>query len=140
MKKIRLEQWPAELARQIRMLPIAVAAAGETIGEAAAEIARDKIGHYQPRGAFRAWAPLAESTVEQKTQAGYAPPDNPLLRTGEMRDSISGRVTMKGIGKALSVIEVGSTDPVALYQEMGTDTIPPRPFIRPAIVEVKFSR
>lgn len=49
----------------------------------------------------------------------------PWLRTGALRDSIVSEVTE-------SRAVVGSGDPVAVYQEMGTRTIPPRPFLAPS--------
>lgn len=83
-----------------------------------AHLAQSFIGHYQS-----GWAPLKPSTVDQKTRLGYAPPDNPLLRTGELRDSIEAAAALDPTG-AIGV--VGSKDKVALYQEMGTSKIPPR--------------
>jgi phage gpG-like protein len=54
---------------------------------------------------------------------------DPLLRTGELRDSISHVVDGR---RAV----VGSDDPVAIYQETGTSRIPPRPFLSTAAVLV----
>ena len=49
----------------------------------------------------------------------------PWLRTGELRDSIAVKANTE---EAV----VGSADPVASYQEHGTSTVPPRPFLAPA--------
>jgi phage gpG-like protein len=67
------------------------------------------------------WAPIAESTRADKAKHGYAVPA-PLLRTGELRDSIE---------YTLSHNEgcVGTDDPIAPYQEFGTSRIPPRSFL-----------
>ncbi len=46
----------------------------------------------------------------------------PWLRTGGLRDSITHKVED---GAAV----VGSTKPVAVFQELGTSAIPPRPFL-----------
>ncbi len=46
----------------------------------------------------------------------------PWLRTGELRNSVTYQI-------ADNVSVVGSNDPVAVYQELGTSTIPPRPFL-----------
>ena len=97
--------------------------------------AREEIGHYQAEvGAFESWAPLSRATLEGfeadgigyvpgKIELGYAPPDNPLLRTGTLRDSYHHRV--EGHEAA-----VGSDDPIAEWQEFGTPDarfpIPPR--------------
>jgi len=85
--------------------------------------AKSEIGHYQTAaGPFVAWAPLAPITVDQKERLGYAPPDNPLLRSGAMRASIEHTVTQ---GMAV----VGSTSDIAVYQELGTKTVPSRSFL-----------
>ncbi len=53
------------------------------------------------------------------------PHDVPWLRDGTLRDSIGVLVQAEGA-------TIGSTDPVALDQEYGTRTDPPRPFLAPA--------
>lgn len=115
--------------RHVASLPAAVNraeqeglhAAAETIADAA----RDKIGEYQSAsGPFPAWRQLAESTQEDRARKGFAPND-PLLRTGEMRASIK---TAVGADHAA----IGSNSEIAAYQELGTKTIPPRPFLGPA--------
>ncbi len=50
---------------------------------------------------------------------------NPWERTGALRASIASEVTA-------NAIVVGSTDPTAVFQEEGTRTVPPRPFLAPA--------
>ena len=88
--------------------------------------AKDELGNYQGEiGPFPAWAQLADSTEEQKARMGY-PVGAPLVATGEMRDNISHEV----IG---TNAVIGSPDDRAIYQEMGTPTIPPRPFLGPAV-------
>ena len=54
--------------------------------------------------------------------------DDPLLRTGEFRDSIEHTVQD-------SVAQVGSNNDVAVYQELGTNRIPPRSFLGGAMAE-----
>ena len=49
---------------------------------------------------------------------------SPWLRTGELRDSITYQVDG-------SVLVVGSVSQVAVDQELGTRSIPPRPFLAP---------
>ena len=84
--------------------------------------AKSYIGHQQED-----WEPLADSTKSEKQSLGFAPPDyEPLLRTGEMRDSIEGN----SIG---TVGEIGSNNQKAVWQEFGTVHIPPRPFISKAV-------
>lgn len=88
--------------------------------------AKDEIGHYQPEvGNFPEWAELKESTQEQRVRQGYTPND-PLLRSGELRDSISSEV--EGLEAA-----IGSDSDIMVYQEFGTSKgIPPRPVLGPA--------
>lgn len=53
--------------------------------------AQNSIGTYQPaRGDTPAWAPLSEATKADRVAKGFTP-DDPLLRTGELRDSIGVR-------------------------------------------------
>ena len=91
------------------------------------ETAKEEMGVYQPAvGPFEAWAPLAASTKADRVRLGYSE-DEPLLRSGELRDSIESEVV------GLAAI-VGTKSEIGLWQEMGTDRIPPRPFIGPAYV------
>ena len=68
------------------------------------------------------WADLADATQDDRVRKGYAP-DDPLLRRGELRDSIEHQVPNQHAGY------VGSDLDIAVYQEMGTRTIPPRSFL-----------
>lgn len=121
------------LARQLERVALRVpethAALMRAGANTVAEDAKERIGHYQ-----QGWEQLAPSTVAEKTRKGFAGValpggdggDNPLLRTGDLRDSITQWATP-------SEFVVGSADPVMLYQEMGTPTIPPRPVLEPAL-------
>lgn len=89
--------------------------------------AKKEIGHYQgAAGQFGAWPQLAEATKADRIAHGFTEND-PLLRTGEMRDSIHHKVEMTGI--ASGVAHVGSDSEIALFQEIGTRSIPPRSFL-----------
>ena len=78
---------------------------------------RAVVGHYQESaGPFNAWATLAPATLARKTA------DTPLLETGEMRDSYERTV---GLHEA----HVGSNNDKAVWQELGTRSIPPRSVI-----------
>ena len=81
--------------------------------------AKGMLGHEQPE-----WPALAESTVADRVQHGYAP-DEPELRDGQLRDSIGHHVECD---KAV----VGSTSMIAVYQELGTSRMPPRSFLEAA--------
>ena len=67
------------------------------------------------------WPPLAESTLDHKSA------DTPLLETGELRDSITHVVRGKSVF-------IGSDLEKAVWQELGTPSIPPRSFLMGAAV------
>lgn len=107
------------------LLTIHLESQREALDRAAAVVqkeAKSLIGEYQPANSpFAAWAELADATKEDRASQGF--PDNePLLRTGEMRDSIK-RVASN------EMAVVGSNEDKAVYQEMGTAKIPPRSFL-----------
>lgn len=67
------------------------------------------------------WPQLAASTQEDRVHKGFTAND-PLLRTGEMRDSIAHTVLEREA-------HVGSDEEKAVWQELGTDRIPARSFL-----------
>ncbi|RYY17272.1 MAG: hypothetical protein EON55_02555 [Alphaproteobacteria bacterium] len=68
---------------------------------------------------------LAEAVRQKLSQPeGAGSHDVPWVRTGALRDSIE--ATASGLQAA-----VGSNDPAAAPQELGTSRIPPRPFLAP---------
>ena len=102
----------------------------EKIGVVLEKDAKAQIGEYQEaHGPFAAWDALADSTEAEKSRLGYDT-DAPLLRTGEMRDSIQHEV-------AGTELVMGSKSDKAEWQEFGTNKIPPRPFIGPAAFKNK---
>lgn len=106
---------------------VTTAIARET-GVAIRDRAKEKIGTYQEAtGDFPAWEQLAESTQEQREKAGYTPND-PLDRTGELRESITTRADGNG-----SI--TGTPLDKGLWMENGTEKIPPRPYLGPAAEE-----
>lgn len=130
---LTLGQWAAKLQRHSKQAP---AEFNKTLRLAMLEtaaVAREKIGHLQSRiGTFNAWPPLAARTVEDKQRLGYDfnAEHNPLLRTGDMRDSIT--------GAAIGLVGmIGATDPKMLWHEIGTRSMPPRPVIGPAMLEMR---
>jgi hypothetical protein len=87
------------------------------VGALAQSLAAEYPGHYQ-----KGWAPLAASTIADKEAKGFAVP-SPLKRTGEMAASYRSEVNLPELAMV-----IGSPDPKALFQEMGTSRgIPPRP-------------
>lgn len=93
-------------------------------GQIIAEKAKELIGHYND---FPEWSQLADSTKKERERLGWSPND-PLLRSGDLRESI-GHETVSD-----NIETVGSTSEIMIYQEFGTKTIPPRPVIGPASV------
>ncbi|MFZ0270998.1 MAG: hypothetical protein WAL34_04025 [Acidobacteriaceae bacterium] len=89
---------------------------------------KEKYGEYQPEaGPFVAWAELAESTKQDRERQGY-PEDEPLLRKGDVRNSIE-RLVKDGEGF------VGSNSQIAEWEELGTKNMPPRSTMGSAAVE-----
>ena len=99
---------------------VALSVSGHIIEEKAKEL----IGHYND---FPEWPQLADSTKKERERLGW-PPNDPLLRSGDLRESI-GHETISD-----NIETVGSTSDIMIYQEFGTKTIPPRPVIGPASV------
>lgn len=92
------------------------------------------IGHLQSgAGPFKTWKELAESTKQDKELKGYVYNSdyNPLLRTGELRDSIDYKV-----GKGF--VSIGSNSEIMIYQELGTIYIPPRSVLGMTMYKNKF--
>lgn len=89
--------------------------------------AKSEFGEYQAAvGPYPEWEQLAESTQQERERLGYTPND-PLLRSGELRDSVGREVRhMEAV--------IGSRSPVMFYQELGTPRIPPRPVLGPALI------
>ena len=86
--------------------------------------AKHEIGAYQSQiGPFIAWPELTESTKDDRLRQGY-PEDAPLLRSGEMRESIGTTISVDGLEA-----QIGSNDDKAVWQELGTVHIPPRSFL-----------
>lgn len=100
----------------------------DRIGKQVKKRAKGKIGEYQDAvPPFAGWAELADSTKADRAKQGY-PEDEPLLRSGDMRDSIGHKV--QG-----NEVTIGSDSNIAVYQELGTEHIPPRSFLGGAMAE-----
>jgi phage gpG-like protein len=101
-------------------------AALERVATKVERTAKAEFGEYQPAvGPFPAWAELAESTKEDRERKGF-PADEPLLRTGEVRDSIGHEVA------DLDAV-IGSDSDILVYHEFGTAKMSPRPVLGPAL-------
>ncbi len=105
---------------ELPMIEKDVHAAGPLIIKRACEIVERKAKSAIGRE-HELWPDLKPATIQEKARAGYPTP-KPLLRTGELRDSIS-HVASGNEGA------VGSNSLIAVYQELGTKHIPPRSFL-----------
>jgi len=137
----------------LSIIPAAEAGGARGVRDAAAIVqheAQRETGHYQDAvGPFRGWQHLAETTLDGwddarglhhpgKIEAGYAPPDNPLLASSELHDHIE--ISYAGLESVVGVPdEVVHGDgvyehdrnigDVAVALEFGTRTMPPRSFL-----------
>src|ERR1700677_666786 len=98
----------ARFAEDLSVVSIAAVQAGPV---AAAEIVHKatvaKFGNYQEgSGSFEKWAPLADSTKEERVRLGFTE-DDPLLRSGELRDSyeVLANGLEAGVGSSLGKAE-----------------------------------
>ena len=119
MPDFDLAGFAAELGRMSIRAATAVGIALERAAVIVEGEAKREIGHYQQSaGQFPAWPKLKPTTLAEKTRKGFSPPDNPLLRKGDMRDGIGHHVRAGPLG---GEAEIGSNDPVMIYQNEGTD-------------------
>lgn len=100
----------------------------ERIGRRLEAEMHNKFGEYQTAsGPFGEWAPLTAATENRKAALGQ-PADSPLVATGEMKNST-------GYDVGLLELVVGVRDPKMVWHEFGTERIPPRPVVGPAVYE-----
>ena len=128
-------EFAAYLYEKTALLVEAEALAFDKIGKLVAKDAKQRIGAYQDEaGEFPAWRDLADATLADKAAKGYPVP-SPLLREGDMRDSVE-------FSRSSDRVVIGSPSEVALWQELGTHGpragddgyhVPPRPFLGPAL-------
>ncbi len=116
-----------EFANMLMDAAIVSEAEGEGITRACklvARKARGMIGVEQPL-----WPALAQSTIEDKARQGYKVPA-PLLREGDLKRSIKIDAPYRNGEEVFGYVY--SDSPIARYQELGTVSIPPRPFLSTA--------
>lgn len=84
--------------------------------------AKEEIGEYQREnmGSFAPWEELHEWTKTERVQLGYTEND-PLLRSGELRDSIGHHTDVSGHEAV-----IGSPEQKLVYLELGTKFMAPR--------------
>ena len=72
---------------------------------------------------------IAEAVREGLGEAaGEGAHERPWVQSGALRDSVG--VAVEGLEAV-----IGSSDPAALPQEIGTRVVPPRPFLAPVMAE-----
>lgn len=132
MRKMTLGQFADLLEAGPKRISAGTEKALKITAPAMALKAKAKIGRYQHEiGHFPDWEPLKPATIADKRRQGFPAP-RPLLRSGKVRASILANVT---VSRFTYSIHLGSFDPVARYQELGTSTIPPRPFLAPTLYQ-----
>ncbi len=102
-------------------------AEGEGIARACKLVARKARGMIGVEQPF--WPALAQSTIEDKARQGYKVPA-PLLREGDLKRSIKIDAPYRNGEEVYGFVY--SNSPIARYQELGTVSIPPRPFLSTA--------
>jgi phage gpG-like protein len=110
-------EFVAFMSRQVATLPKAQHHALEEGAAIVLKEAKSYPGEYQ-----KGWPALADATKDARTLAGHEP-NEPLLVTGELRESYADKVI------DAHHAAVGSDDDKAVWQEMGTPTIPQRPVL-----------
>lgn len=127
-----LGSFMVHFAASVRAVDIATHKALDKAATIIEKDAKNRIGHYQEaEGPHPAWAPLADSTIEERSRLGFTP-DDPLLRTGKLRDSIQSEIRTVANYDSTQEAIIGSKLEVAEIQEFGTSRIPARPFLGPA--------
>lgn len=115
------------LKRDLAEMDAALGVAMEVSAIAVLGTVREELGTYQREnmGDAAPWAELKDETKIARLREGYSEND-PEFRSGQLWASIEYRAEPREF-------YVWSTDPVAVYQELGTPTIPPRAFFAPAL-------
>ena len=120
---VSLTEMASIFLRAEAALPMASGRAIEKAADLVLEQIKSEPGEYQTgAGPFASWAPLAQSTLDDKAQKGWPSP-SPELRSGDLRDSYEKTIVSH------HEAHVGSNSDIAVYQELGTSKMPPRSII-----------
>ncbi len=134
------------LARQEITALVEVEKALDRVAKHVQDAAKAELGAYQPQkidyetGEFsNEWDSLAESTKADRLKKGFTP-DDPLLRTGQLRDSIERETqhfeaaigVKDGPHVDYETGEIKNVGDIAVRMEYGYQWVPPRPFMGPA--------
>lgn len=104
-----------------------------SLGELAARLERGIGEEVLRRAAGRGAKVLAEGVRARLSEPPGGAHDAPWLESGALRNSIG--TTVEGDADGARAV-VGSRDPAAVPQEMGTARMPARPFLGPAAAEM----
>lgn len=122
MRFLPIELLAAKLGAAAITMDMANHRALERAAKIVADEAKNSLGTYQEAaGPFPAWEELAPTTKADRQAKGFSQ-NEPLLRTGELRDSIGYTVTD-------DTATIGATAPHAAFHELGTDSEPQRSFL-----------
>lgn len=126
-----------EIDRRTVALPAAVREAAAAAGALAVEASKKMIGHYQPAvGDLPAWAPLTDATKADRTAKGFTP-DDPLLRSGELRDAVEFKPAVDGVGIGVfgdsRLATIARAMEYGYYNVRAGRFVAPRSYIRGAV-------
>lgn len=106
----------------------AIESALEAVGKHVEEVIEEKFGEYQDAaGDYPKWKALAESTQKERTRLGFAP-NEPLLRKGNLRESIS---YVTDSGPIEDSVTIGSTSQIVFFHEVGYFNARTQRFVEP---------
>lgn len=126
----------ADLASHLGGLVVEVEAHKHHALERAAVVleteAKGEIGVYQEdAGPYSAWPQLADATQAERVAKGYSA-DEPLLRSGDLRDAITHEVEASHAIVGVPDDGDGALGVIAAVMENGSSRVPPRPIFGPA--------
>jgi|HubBroStandDraft_5_1064220.scaffolds.fasta_scaffold00001_35 hypothetical protein len=123
------------LESRIAQIPVKVREGLYEAGELVAKDARDRIGTYQSvAGPFEAWAPLADATKADRVSQGFSA-DEPLLRTGELRDAIEVKPLESAVAIGVfggAIAQIAASTEYGYWNVRAGHPVRPRSFLRAA--------